>query len=236
MKYLKEDPSLGDADSGEDVAESAVLLESQLEEFRRQMLELPPNYDPLSRADLLLQIGRTLIRLERNQDAWDAGREAFDIFIGREAWEGATQACDIMFLSDQPESLAALGQGIWLAVTFPVDPELTVAMLQHVVDETPPDSDGAAVAATVAHYVVDLRARDRQRVLHQPAAGHGGAPSQRRARPGSLQPMVQEARARGTGEVPAAPAQRRGRASAGRMVVRPRGHPREASRAIGRES
>ena len=57
MKYLKEDPSLGDADSGEDVAESAVLLESQLEEFRRQMLELPPNYDPLSRADLLLQIG-----------------------------------------------------------------------------------------------------------------------------------------------------------------------------------
>ena len=68
-----------------------------------------------------------------------------------------------MFLSDQPESLAALGQGIWLAVTFPVDPELTVAMLQHVVDETPPDSDGAAVAATVAHYIVDLRAEGRVR-------------------------------------------------------------------------
>ncbi len=163
MKYLKEDPAMGDADSGEDVAESTVLLEAQLEELRRQMLELPPNYAPLARADLLLQIGRTLIRLERNQDAWDTGREAFDIFVAHEAWEGAVQACDIMFLSDQPESLAALGQGIWLAVTFPVDPELTVAMLQHVVDETPPDSDGAAVAATAAHYVVDLRAQDRQR-------------------------------------------------------------------------
>jgi hypothetical protein len=163
MKYLKEDPSLGDADSGEDVAESTVLLESQVHEFRRQMLELPPNYDPLSRADLLLQIGRTLIRLEKKPDAWDAGREAFDIFAARAAWEGAVQACDIMFLSEQPESLAALGQGIWLAVTFPVDPELSVAVLQHVIDETPPDSDGAAVAATVAHYLVDLRAADRQR-------------------------------------------------------------------------
>lgn len=163
MKYLKEDPSLGDADSGEDVAESTVLLESQVHEFKRQMLELPPNYDPLSRADLLLQIGRTLIRLEKKLDAWDAGREAFDIFVARDAWEGAVQACDIMFLSEQPESLAALGQGIWLAVTFPVDPELSVAVLQHVIDETPPDSDGAAVAATVAHYLVDLRAQDRQR-------------------------------------------------------------------------
>ena len=39
-----------------------------------------------------------------------------------------------------------------------MDPELTVAMLQHVVDETPADSDGAAVAAATAHYVVDMRA------------------------------------------------------------------------------
>lgn len=158
MKYLKEDPSISDADSAEDSAQSSVLLEGQLADLRQQLLELPPNYDPLSRADLLLQIGRTLIRLEKNQDAWDIAREAFDTYTTREAWEGAVQACDILFLSDQSESLPALGQGIWLAVTFPMDPELTVAMLQHVIDETPPDSDGAAVAATVAHYIVDLRA------------------------------------------------------------------------------
>lgn len=163
MKYLKDESFGTDMDSGEDIQESTVLLEAQLAEFRRQMLELPPNYDPLARADLLLQIGRTFLRLEKNQDAWDAGREAFDIFTAREAWEGAVQACDIMFAADQPESLAALGQGIWLTVTFPMDPELSVAMLQHVIDETPPDSDGAAVAATVAHYIVDLRAEGRQR-------------------------------------------------------------------------
>ena len=161
MKYLKDSSFMADMDSAEDAQESTVLLEDQLAEFRRQMLELPPNYDPLARADLLLQIGRTLIRLEKHVDAWDASREAFDIYVVREAWEGAVQACDIMFLSDQPESLAALGQGIWLTVTFPMDPELSVAMLQHVVDETPPESDGAAVAATVAHYLVDLRAEGR---------------------------------------------------------------------------
>jgi len=158
MKYLKEDSSISDADSAEDSAQSSALLEGQLADLRQQLLELPPNYDPLSRADLLLQTGRTLIRLEKNQDAWDAAREAFDTYAAREAWEGAVKACDILFLSDQAESLPALGQGIWLAVTFPMDPELTVAMLQHVIDETPPDSDGAAVAATVAHYIVDLRA------------------------------------------------------------------------------
>ena len=96
------------------------------------------------------------------QEAWERPRGIR--YLSRpENWEGAVQACDILFLSDRPESLAALGQGIWLAVTFPIDPELTVAMLQHVVDETPPDSDGAAVAATVAHYVVDLRAEGRVR-------------------------------------------------------------------------
>ncbi|MBI3546998.1 MAG: hypothetical protein HY081_10500 [Gammaproteobacteria bacterium] len=163
MKYLKEDASMRDADSGDEQAEPTALLEAQLAEFKQQMLELPPNYQPLARADLLLQIGRTLIRLERKQDAWDAGREAFDIYIAQESWEGAVQACDIMFTAEQPESLAALGQGIWLAVTFPVDPELTVAMLQHVIDDTPPDSDGAAVAAVTAHYVVDLRSEGRQR-------------------------------------------------------------------------
>jgi hypothetical protein len=44
-----------------------------------------------------------------------------------------------------------------------VDPELAVALLQHIVEETPPDSDGAAVAAATALYVVDLRAQGGQR-------------------------------------------------------------------------
>ena len=47
-------------------------------------------------------------------------------------------------------------------MTFPVDPELSVALLQDIIDETPDDSDGAAVAAAVAAYIVDLRAEGKE--------------------------------------------------------------------------
>ena len=35
-------------------------------------------------------------------------------------------------------------------VTFPIDPEITVHLLSHVIDDTPDDADGAAVAAATA--------------------------------------------------------------------------------------
>src|SRR5574340_854440 len=89
-------------------------------------------------------------------------RQMVDFHCAREAdvSVSAVEACDVLYQAKQKDSIAALGMGIWLAVTFPVDPELTVAMLIHVVDETPNDSDGAAVAAITARYVVDLRADD----------------------------------------------------------------------------
>lgn len=161
MKYLKEEQIL-DADSGEDAEESAYLLETRLAELRRHRAEIQDR-SGAAYADLLLEEGRLLIRLEKMPEAWEAARAAFDIHLARENWEGAVEACDVLFASDQPGSLAALGQGIWLAVTFPVDPELTVMMLHHVVEETPDDSDGAAVAAATAHYVVDLRSQGKQR-------------------------------------------------------------------------
>ena len=67
-----------------------------------------------------------------------------------------------MFQSDREESVKALAHGIWLGVTFPIDPELSVAMLQHLVDESPERSDGAAVAAATAGYLVELRAQGKQ--------------------------------------------------------------------------
>jgi hypothetical protein len=163
LKYIKEDPAVGNADSSEDAKESTGMLERLVAGLREQLAELSPQAETLRRADLLLQLGRALVRLEKRPEAWAAAREAFDLYLAELAWEGAAQACDILFLSDQPQSLAALGQGIWLAVTYPVDPELSVALLQHVVDETPPDADGAAVAAVMAYYLADLRAREPQR-------------------------------------------------------------------------
>lgn len=163
LKFIKEDPAVGNADSSEDAKEPTAVLKRLVSDLRSQLAELSPGAGTLRRADLLLQLGRALVRLEDRPEAWAAAREAFDLYLAERAWEGAAQACDILFLCDQQPSLAALGQGVWLAVTYPVDPELSVALLQHVVDETPPDADGAAVAAIAAYYVVDLRAREPQR-------------------------------------------------------------------------
>jgi len=161
MKYLNPD-HMRDADSGEDVEESAYLLEARLKELRQHRQEVQDAHSD-AYAGLLVEEGRLLIRLENMSEAWTAAREAFDLFLRNENWQGAVEACDVMFAADQPDSLAALGQGVWLAVTFPIDPELTVAMLDHIIEETPDDSDGAAVAAVTAHYIVDLRAQGRQR-------------------------------------------------------------------------
>jgi len=163
LKYVKEDQAVGNADSSEDAKESTGMLKRLVAELREQLAGLSPGADPLRRADLLLQLGRALVRLELRVEAWAMARAAVDLYLADQAWEGAAQACDILFLCDQPESLAALGQGIWLAVTYPVDPELSVALLQHVVDETPPDADGAAVAAVTAYYLVDMRALEPRR-------------------------------------------------------------------------
>jgi hypothetical protein len=131
LKYIREDPSVGNADDSSDAKESAAKLERLVADLRGELEELSSGAAPLRRAE--------------------------------QAWEGAAQCCDVLFLADQPQSLAALGQGIWLAVTYPVDPELTVALLHRVVEETPPDADGAAVAAIAAYYVADLRAQEPQR-------------------------------------------------------------------------
>jgi hypothetical protein len=163
LKYVTEDRSVGNSDSSEDAKESTGALERLVADLRSELTELSSAAEPLRRADLLLQLGRALVRLERFPEAWTMAREAFDLYLAEQAYEGAAQACDVLFLCDRPGSLAALGQGIWLAVTYPIDPELSVALLQHVVEETPPDADGAAVAAITAYYLVDLRARHPQR-------------------------------------------------------------------------
>ena len=164
MKYLKDQMGVMDADGSEDTLGSMLLVEQRLSEVLERLRTLKANdVDVLARADLLLDAWRLLVELGRGEEAWERGRAAFDLYASAESWEGAVQACDVMFQADRPESLAALGQGLWLTITFPMDPELSVAMLQHVIDETPPDSDGAAVAAVVARYLVDMRAQDRQR-------------------------------------------------------------------------
>ncbi len=143
------------------VAESANMdavekarLEAELAEMEAR---LPKASDANERAQLQLDMGRILADLKRGDQAWSLCREAFDHFLAKENWEAAADCCNIMYLSDQPGSLSALGQGVWLGVTYPIDPEISVELLHHIIDDTPDDSDGAAVAAATAAFIVDVR-------------------------------------------------------------------------------
>lgn len=163
MKYIDNNEGLADADSADDAVAATELLEQRIDENRRRIAALPADAPAAERVALELEIVGALLDLGRDAEAWDMARAAFDVCIAGKDWEQAVVCCDMMYKADQEHSLPALGQGIWLAVTFPVDPELSVALLQHVVEETPDDSDGAAVAATCAHYLADMRCEGKKR-------------------------------------------------------------------------
>ncbi|HSO78573.1 MAG TPA: hypothetical protein VLQ88_00150 [Chromatiaceae bacterium] len=176
------------ADAVINLAAEQAALESHLEALRERLDDLTrTKANAADLADARLQMARALVGLERGAEAWPLGREVLDVFIAHEDFESAADACDVLFQADQPQSLAALGQGIWLAVTYPIDPDLSVELLTHIVEETPDDADGAAVAATTALFLADLRAEGTQRenlmffanqILGQVARRHGGVDSQ----------------------------------------------------------
>ena len=135
-------------------------LEGELVELQKQLEQLPEHTPPMQRAALLLELGRTLQILERGDQAWPMAHTAFGICVSEQQWQAAADACNVLYESDQPDSLIALGHGIWLGVTFPIDPEISVNLLSHVIDDTPDDSDGAAVAAATACFITDMRAAE----------------------------------------------------------------------------
>lgn len=148
------------AESGEDVAISSEALEVRLKAIREDIVTQSKTADLLTLAKLRLDESELLNALERGNEAWKIARPIFDLFIESEQWELAAEACDVLSQTEHNDALVALANGIWIAVTFPIDPQVSVSLLQYVVDETPDDSDGAAVAAAVAKYIIDMRADD----------------------------------------------------------------------------
>jgi hypothetical protein len=140
-----------------DQTESLEEIRAALVKARKQLKSIPDDGDPVARARALLDVAEPQLGLGQAADAWLHAREAFSVFVDYQHWQDAVEAADILYQCNQPDSIAALGQGIWLAVTYPVKAQSTVTLLNHVIDETPDDSDGAAVAAMAAHYIADLR-------------------------------------------------------------------------------
>lgn len=156
MGYLNKAVYGGDAESAEDAVLSSEALEQRLQDAQRRAGAAPEDLSiPLEQAALLID-------LDRGGEAWAVARETFDRAMAGEHWERAVEACDLMYRSEQPDSIPALAHGIWLGVTFPIDPELSVAVLEHLVDETPPEADGALVAGAAARFLADVRAEGRQ--------------------------------------------------------------------------
>jgi hypothetical protein len=163
VKYLESETFLGDNESSEDAIKSSKLLEIRLDEKHEQLAALPQDAPLDKRLELEMEANYILLDLDRRDEAWNSARTLLDQALPESLWLRAVEACDILYQADQPDSIKALAQGIWLGVTFPIDPELSVAMLQHLIDETPDSSDGAAVAAVTACYLVDIRTQEGER-------------------------------------------------------------------------
>lgn len=146
-----------------DPAASAEYIQQYLQQKEQELKSLPADAPAVDRARLNLDIAEAKVGITRGDEAWEMARTALDVFIENECWQEAVEACDVLYQSAQPASLVALAHGVWLAVTYPIDPQLSINMLGYIIDETPPNADGAAVAAISAHYIADMRADDKQR-------------------------------------------------------------------------
>ncbi len=148
---------------GSDPAASAEFIQNYIAEKEQELAALPADATEVDKARLNLDIAEAKVGITRGDEAWEMARAALDVFLANECWQEAVEACDVLYQSGQPASLIALGHGVWLAVTYPIDPQLTINMLGYVIDETPAQADGAAVAAITAHYIADMRAKEDQR-------------------------------------------------------------------------
>ncbi|MCK5385879.1 MAG: hypothetical protein KAJ39_01750 [Gammaproteobacteria bacterium] len=135
-------------------------LAEKLNIYQDKLKALPEGSSELERALIQLDISELLLALDQKEHAWNEARATFTVFVNNEEWQHAVEACNVMYQTEQPASIVALGHGVWLAVTYPIEADTSVAVLNHIVDETPPTSDGAAVAAVTGYYIADIRSTD----------------------------------------------------------------------------
>jgi hypothetical protein len=159
------DPVTGDNPAIQAIAgsESVKDIQQALGKAKKHLKGMPDDSNPVDRARALMDVAEPLLGLGQGAEAWQHAREAFSVFVDYEHWQDAVEAADILYQSGQPDSIVALGQGVWLGVTYPVKAQSTVTLLNYIIDETPDESDGAAVAAMAAHYIAGLRTEGEEK-------------------------------------------------------------------------
>ena len=145
---------------------SREFLEIALEERQAKLIAIQTDIDPEARAALQLETADIMLELAKPgmpEAAWGLAKESFIIYLESQNWEAAVQSCDTLYRTELPAAITALGNGLWLSITYPIDAEVSLLMLNNLIEDTPDKSDGAAVAAAVAHYLADLRLVDEKR-------------------------------------------------------------------------
>jgi len=143
-----------------DHSDREYRLHELLQQHSHDTEKVPTPDAKLKRANQALEIAGLQLDLDEKDKAWNYARSAVDIFIEQQQFEDAAMAAQYVYLCGGDDAISAIGQAAWLAVTYPVNPHLTANILDHIIDETPDDSDGAAVAAATAHFVADMRCTD----------------------------------------------------------------------------
>lgn len=146
-----------------DAMESREFLAAKVTELTEKLVNLPSVVEPMERAQVLLDLASAELGMTQMSEVWNHAKAAFDICIAHEEWQLAVEACDLLYQTELPSSIIALGHGVWLSVTYPVEPEYSINMLNNVINETSDDADGAALAAITAHFIVDNRSQGKKR-------------------------------------------------------------------------
>lgn len=146
-----------------DAKESRKFLAAKVAELTKKLNSLPSVVAPMERAAVLLDLANAELGMTQMSDVWNHAKAAFDICIAHEQWQSAVEACDLLYQTELPSSITALGHGVWLSVTYPLEPEYSINMLNYIINETTDDADGAALAAITAHFIVDQRSDGKKR-------------------------------------------------------------------------
>lgn len=145
-----------------DAKESREFLAEKVTELTKKLAGLPSVIEPMERARVLLDLANAELGMTQMSEVWNHAKAAFDICIANEEWQLAVEACDLLYQTELPSAIIALGHGVWLSVTYPMEPEYSINMLNNVINETSDDADGAALAAITAHFIVDHRSEGKK--------------------------------------------------------------------------
>jgi len=146
-----------------DAKESQEFLHQKVSELGAKLSNYSTNDTSIECADALVELANAELGIASMENVWSHAKRAFDIYLKQEAWEQAVECCDLLYQTELPSAISALGHGVWLAVTFPISVQHSINMLNYIINETPDNADGAALAAIVAHFIVDMRCEGEEK-------------------------------------------------------------------------